>query len=224
MTAVIEFENVGLRYGMGPEILRDLSFTVSKGDFRYITGASGAGKSSLLSLIYLAQRPSRGNVELFGHDVRELPRRSRPQLRRRIGIVFQDYRLVEHLTALENVLLPLELAGLKRHEHHDHVQDLLDWVGLGPRLNARPSTLSGGEQQRVAVARAVILRPSILLADEPTGSVDDRIGGRLVHLFEELNKLGTTVLIATHNEVLIRRFPHPVLNLEDGRIHGRRVA
>ena len=218
MEPIIEFANVGLRYGMGPEVLQDVSFRIDRGAFRYIKGPSGAGKSSLLRLLYLGRLPSRGAVRLFGADVRQMKRSRLPGVRRRIGVVFQDFRLIPHLSAVENVLLPMHLAGLEADRSESHVRELLEWVGLGKRMDAKPTTLSGGEQQRVAIARAVILRPEILVADEPTGSVDDAIGRRLVHLFEQLNKVGTTVVVATHNEELIRRTPHEVLLLSGGRI------
>ncbi|WP_207479900.1 cell division ATP-binding protein FtsE [Arenibaculum pallidiluteum] len=217
---MIRFENVGMRYGSGPEVLRDVSFSLPPGSFHFLTGASGAGKSSLLRLMYLAQRPTRGLVTLFGRDVATLPRHELPALRRRIGVIFQNFRLLDHLSALDNVALPLRVAGAREAELREHVAELLRWVGLGDHLDGLPATLSGGQQQRVAIARAVITRPSLLLADEPTGNVDDRTGRRLLHLFEELNKLGTTVVIATHNEALLDRFRHPRLVLEDGRLSG----
>ncbi|MCB9958456.1 MAG: cell division ATP-binding protein FtsE [Rhodospirillaceae bacterium] len=226
MEPIIEFSNVGLRYGMGPEVLQDVTFRIDRGAFRYIKGPSGAGKSSLLRLLSLGRLPSRGEVRLFGTDVRRIRRSALPGLRRRIGVVFQDFRLIGHLTAIENVLLPLHLAGIESHRNEAHVRELLEWVGLGKRMDAKPSTLSGGEQQRVAIARAVILNPEILVADEPTGSVDDAIGRRLVHLFEQMNAIGTTVIVATHSEDLIRRTPHDVLMLDHGRVTdpGARVA
>ena len=215
---VIRFENVGMRYGAGPEVLRDISFELAAGAFYFLTGASGAGKSSLLRLMYLAQRPSRGLVTVFGRDVSTLRRHEMPALRRRIGVVFQNFRLIDHLSALDNVALPLRIGGAREDQIRDHVAELLRWVGLGDMLNARPPTLSGGQQQRVAIARAVVSRPALLLADEPTGNVDDRIAMRLMYLFEELNKLGTTVVIATHNEQLVRSFSLPRLHLEDGQL------
>ena len=205
-----------MRYGTGPEVLRDVSFTLKPGSFHFLTGASGAGKSSLLRLMYLAHRPSRGLITMFGRDLAVLSRHDLPALRRRIGVVFQNFRLLDHLSALDNVALPLRVAGAREAELREHVGELLRWVGLGAHLNDRPPTLSGGQQQRVAIARAVITRPNLLLADEPTGNVDDRIGMRLLHLFDELNKLGTTVVIATHNEALIGRFGHPRLVLDRG--------
>ena len=220
--SVVRFENVGMRYGMGPEILRDIAFTLPAGSFHFLTGPSGAGKSSLLRLIYLAHRPSRGLITLFGRDIATTDRREMPALRRRIGVVFQDFRLIDHLSAIDNVALPLRVAGAKDEQIRSHVAELLAWVGLADQLEATPPTLSGGQQQRVAIARAVINRPSLLLADEPTGNVDNDIAVRLLYLFEELNKLGTTVVIATHNENLVKRFSHPRLHLESGEL--RRVA
>ena len=216
---VIRFENVGLRYGTGPEVLRDISFTLPPGSFHFLTGGSGAGKSSLLKLMYLAHRPSRGLITVFGRDLARLKREDLPDLRRQIGVVFQDFALLDHLSALDNVALPLRMSGAAENEVAEHCTELLKWVGLGNHLDARPSTLSGGQQQRVAIARAVINRPRLLLADEPTGNVDDGIGMRLLYLFEEMHKLGATVVIATHNEALIRRFEHPRLHLESGRLH-----
>ena len=207
-----------MRYGNGPEVLRDVSFTLEPGTFHFLIGASGAGKSSLLRLMYLAHRPSRGLITMFGHDVASLKRAELPPLRRRIGVVFQNFRLLDHLSALDNVALPLRVAGAKESDVREHVAELLSWVGLGDHLNDRPATLSGGQQQRVAIARAVITRPSLLLADEPTGNVDDRIGMRLLHLFEELNKLGTTIVIATHNEMMIERFGYARMVLDKGML------
>ncbi|WP_445680652.1 cell division ATP-binding protein FtsE [Radicibacter daui] len=215
---MIRFDSVGMRYGSGPEVLRDITFELAPGSFHFLTGPSGAGKSSLLRLLYLAHRPSRGLVTLFDKDISSLSRPELSLLRRRIGVVFQDFRLIDHLSTLDNVALPLRLAGAREDQIREHVSELLRWVGLGDHLEARPPTLSGGQQQRVAIARAVINRPSLLLADEPTGNVDDRIGTRLLHLFEELNRLGTTIVIATHNEALIERFNHPRLHLQGGHL------
>ncbi len=215
-STVLRFENVGMRYGMGTEILHDVSFALEAGSFSFLTGPSGAGKTTLLKLMYLAHRPSRGLVHLFGRDIAVTPRRDMPAMRRRIGVIYQDFRLIEHLTAVENVALPLRFAAGDQSQVDAHVRELLTWVGLANHLDARPSTLSGGQQQRVAIARAVINKPSLLLADEPTGNVDDDIALRLLYLFEELNRMGTTVVIASHNEALIERFNHPVLRLKDG--------
>lgn len=218
---MVRFENVGMRYGNGPEVLRDVSFVLEPGSFHYLTGASGAGKSSLLQLMYLALRPTRGLVSLFGQDTAVLARRDFPPLRRQIGVVFQNFRLIGHLSALDNVALPLRLAGASRKQVDDHVRELLRWVGLSERMDARPDTLSGGEQQRVAIARAVIAGPRLLVADEPTGDVDEKIAERLLYLFEELNRQGTTIVVATHNTAITTRFPHPQLHLKDGELTQR---
>lgn len=220
--SLVKFENVGLRYGTGEEVLKDITFDLPAGSFHFLTGKSGAGKSSLLRLLYLAHFPTRGLVTLMGKDIATLPRADLPALRRQIGVVFQDFRLLPHLSAFDNVALPLRVGGVPEKAIKRNVTELLDWVGLGEKMHARPSTLSGGEQQRIAVARAVIGRPRLLLADEPTGSIDDAIGEKLLTLFEELNRHGTTVMIATHDEDMVRRFPHAQLHLEEGRLvpHG----
>jgi cell division transport system ATP-binding protein len=222
---IVRFENVGLRYGLGPEVLQDVSFSLDPGAFHFLIGESGAGKSSLLKLIYLALRPTRGLISLFGKDIATTPREQLPALRRRVGVVFQEFKLLNHLSAFDNVALPLRVAGVKRKDVNRHVAELLAWVGLKDHMKARPPTLSGGQQQRVAIARAVISRPRLLLADEPTGNVDDTMGYRLIHLFEELNKLGTTVIIATHNQQLVERLGYTQLRLDDGQfsvIPGRK--
>jgi cell division transport system ATP-binding protein len=215
---VVRFENVGKRYGHGPEVLRDLTFRLPPGSFHFLTGPSGAGKTTLLKLMYLAQSPSRGTIEMFDQDIGKTKRRDLPLLRRRIGVVFQDFRLLDHLSALENVALPLRIAGARREQIESHVAELLSWVGLAGQINARPPTLSDGEKQRVAIARAVIGRPNLLLADEPTGNIDLAQGLRILHLFEELNKIGTTVVIATHDRSLITTFGRPELRLSNGEL------
>lgn len=215
---VVQFENVGLRYGQGPEILQDINFALPAGSFHFLTGNSGAGKSSLLRLIFLGQPPSRGRITLFGSNVADCPRYQLPALRRRMGVVFQEFRLLDHLSAVDNVALPLRVAGASEADVRKFVPDLLTWVGLADHLDAKPPTLSGGQKQRVAIARAVIGRPELLLADEPTGNVDDQIAMRLMYLFEELNRLGTTVVVATHNENLVSRMSYPRVHLEDGRL------
>jgi cell division transport system ATP-binding protein len=212
---IVRFKNVGLRYGLGPEVLSDVSFELHRGSFHFLIGESGAGKSSLLKLIYLALRPTRGNIGLFGCDIATTSREEMPALRRKVGVVFQEFKLLSHLSAFDNVALPMRVAGAKRKEVEKHVTELLAWVGLKDHMQARPPTLSGGQQQRVAIARAVISRPSLLLADEPTGNVDDQMGYRLVHLFEELNRLGTTVVIATHSQQLVERLGYTQLKLAD---------
>jgi cell division transport system ATP-binding protein len=216
---LVRFEDVAARYGRGPDVLSGLTFELGPGSFHFLTGPSGAGKSTLLRLLYLALKPVSGTIELFERDVAGITRLELPALRRRIGVVFQDFRLIGHLSALDNVALPLRVAGARENQIRDHVAELLAWVGLADHINDLPPTLSGGQQQRIAIARAVIGRPSLLLADEPTGNVDDRIALRLMYLFEELNKMGTTVVIATHNDSLVARFPHPQLHLEEGRLY-----
>ena len=205
-----------LRYGDGPEILKRISLQFDPGSYHFLVGASGAGKSSLLRMMYLAQHPSAGRVALFGRDIAGPSRSETALMRRRIGVVFQDFRLLDHLTARENVALPLHISGQAGARSAKDVEELLTWVGLADHMDALPPTLSGGQKQRVAIARAVIGRPSLLLADEPTGNLDDRMAVRLLYLFEELNKIGTTVVIATHNESLVERFRHPVTRLRDG--------
>ncbi len=216
---IVQFDNVGLRYETGREVLSDLSFTLYPGSFYFLTGASGAGKTSLLKLLYLAQRPSRGAIRMFGTDAITLPRERLPQLRRRLGVVFQDFRLVPHLSAYDNVALPLRVAGATERELTRPVTDMLEWVGLADRMTARPATLSGGEQQRVAIARAVIGRPQLLVADEPTGNVDPEMAIKLLRLFEALNRLGTTVVVATHDVHLLRKVPDSlIMRLDKGRL------
>jgi len=208
-----------MRYGMGPEVLRDINLHLKPGSFHFLTGPTGAGKSSLLKLLALSHRPSRGLLTLFDHEVNSLKREDLPTFRRKIGVVFQEFRLLNHLSTLDNVALPLRIAGANEEQIYKHVTELLDWVGLGPQIDAKPPTLSGGEKQRVAIARAVINRPQLLIADEPTGSMDPEMGLRLMHLFQELNKLGTTVVIATHDLGLIKRFSNPVLFLKDSTLY-----
>ena len=215
---MIEFTNVGLRYGHGPEILRDLSFRIEPGSFHFLTGPSGSGKTSLLRLLLLSLKPTRGQVKLFGRDVMSLDHDAMLDMRRHIGIVFQEFRLLDHLTTFENVALPLRVRGEPEAVYRSNVTELLEWVGLGERMDALPPLLSGGEKQRAAIARAVIGRPDILLADEPTGNVDPDLSLRLVRLFAELNKLGTTIILATHELPLLDAFDFPHMSLKDGQV------
>lgn len=219
---MIEFNNVSLKYDDGPEILKNLSFSVAPGSFHFLTGPSGAGKTSLLRLLLLSLRPSQGRISMFGEDVTNLDHDRLLTLRRHIGIVFQEFRLLDHLTTFENVALPLRVLGQDEKNYRANVEELLDWVGLGDRMNASPQVLSGGEKQRAAIARAVIARPDILLADEPTGNVDPELSERLVHLFAELNRMGTTIIIATHELYMLKKFDYPRMLLSDGEltIHG----
>ncbi|WP_438263812.1 cell division ATP-binding protein FtsE [Asticcacaulis aquaticus] len=226
---VVVFDGVGLGYeghghtGHDPDhyILKDLNFSLEAGSFHFLTGPSGAGKTSLLRMIYLSQKPSTGEVSLFGERISYANRNQTAQLRRRIGIVFQDFRLLDHLDVFDNAALPLFVRGEDPKRFEADVQELLNWVGLKTRLHAMPDVLSGGEKQRLAIARAVVNRPTLILADEPTGNIDHAMGLRIMRLFIELNRLGATVLIATHDEALIRASGMPVLELREGRVHKR---
>jgi cell division transport system ATP-binding protein len=213
---VVRLENIGKSYGTDAEILRDVSMELDAGGFYFLTGVSGAGKTTLLKIIYLAESPSRGVVTLFDTDVATTNRQTHTALRRRVGIVFQDFRLVEHLSVRDNVALPLRIAGAPEREIRENVPELLSWMGLDGKLDFRPATLSGGEQQRVAIARAIVRRPDLLIADEPTGNVDDDIAMLLVRVFERINKLGTTVLVATHDIAFARQFTHRRFHLDRG--------
>jgi cell division transport system ATP-binding protein len=215
---LIHFENVGLRYGMGPEILKDLSFDIPKKSFQFLTGPSGAGKTSLLRLLFMSLRPTRGLIRVFGREISTIPQMELPMLRRRIGIVFQDFRLLDHLTTYENVALPLRVRGKDEASYRSDVLELLKWVGLGDRINVLPPVLSGGEKQRVAIARALIDQPELLLADEPTGNVDPPMAKRILKLFMELNRFGTAVVIATHDLALMDQVEARRMILTSGRL------
>jgi cell division transport system ATP-binding protein len=216
--ALIRFENVGLRYGVGPEVLRDLTFEIGPKSFQFLTGPSGAGKTTLIRLFFLALKPTRGLITIFGREVSALVKSELFALRRKIGVVFQDFRLLDHLTTFENVALPLRVLGTEESTYRNDVIELLRWVGLGDRVHAAPPVLSGGEKQRAAIARALITRPQLLLADEPTGNVDPPLAKRLMRLFVELNRLGTSVVIATHDINLMNQFDARRLVLEEGRL------
>jgi cell division transport system ATP-binding protein len=202
----------------GSAALRQLSFDVPQGGFRWLLGPSGAGKSSLLRLLALSERPTSGSLEILGNTVEHARRATLARLRRRIGIVHQDFRLLPDLPVFDNVALPLRLQHRPEDDISDEVHAILDWVGLGRRAASRPPQLSGGEQQRVAIARAVIHRPALILADEPTNALDDYQASRLMELFQDLSDLGTTILVATHNDTLIRRYPAHALELAQGRL------
>lgn len=215
---MIRFDNVGVRYGMGEEVLKDLNFTIDAGSFQYLTGPSGAGKTSLLRLLFLSLKPTRGLINVFGQEASTLTKDDLPSVRRRIGIVFQDFRLLDHLTLYENVALPLRVRGHEEISYRRDVIDLLKWVGLSERIDAFPTVLSGGEQQRAAVARALIDQPEVLLADEPTGNLDPTLARRLLRLFIELNRSGTSVVIATHDLTLMDQYDARRMVLNEGRL------
>ncbi|MEJ8474883.1 cell division ATP-binding protein FtsE [Roseibium algae] len=215
---MIRFENVGLRYGMGSEILRDLTFRIEPQSFQFLTGPSGAGKTSLIRLLFMQLKPTRGLIKVFDRDLSVIRKDELPSLRRKIGVVFQDFRLLNHLTTYENIALPLRVAGKEESEYRSDVIELLKWVGLGDRMHVLPPVLSGGEKQRAAIARALITRPEVLLADEPTGNVDPPLARRLLRLFMELNKLGTSVVIATHDIALLEQVDARRMVLADGRL------
>jgi cell division transport system ATP-binding protein len=217
---VVAFDAVGLRYGEGPEILHDVSFAIEPGSFRFLTGPSGAGKTTLLRLILLSLRPSRGLVHLFGQESTRISGPELTSIRRRMGVVFQDFRLLDHLTTYENVALPLRVQEREEASYRAEVTELLEWVGLGRRAHAMPPVLSGGEKQRAAIARALISRPELILADEPTGNVDPALARRLLHLFTELHRLGTSVLIATHDLALMDQVDAERLVLSDGQLYS----
>ncbi len=215
--SALRLDRISLSYGQETEVLADVSLKLAPGSMTFLTGPSGAGKSTLLKLAYLALRPTSGRISLFDVETGRLKRQDTARLRRRIGVVFQEFRLLDHLSAYENVALPLRIAGHNERRYRADVEELLQWVGLGDRLHAHPATLSGGEKQRVAIARAVVVKPDLIIADEPTGNVDDEMGERLMKLFRELNRsLGTTVLIATHDLNLLRNTKANYLRLADG--------
>lgn len=214
----VQLDGVALRYDTGRDVFKALTLNLPQKSFYFLTGPSGAGKTSLLSLLYLAMRPAEGTLRLFGEDVTLASRTRLAELRRKLGVVFQDFRLLDHLSAFDNVALPLRVAGIGEAAVRRDVSELLKWVGLADLMDARPAILSGGQKQRVAIARAVVNRPSLILADEPTGNVDDKIAVRLIQLFVELHKLGSSVVVATHNESLTARFPFPRLHLENGTL------
>lgn len=217
---MVRFENVGLRYGTGPEILQDLTFSIEPGSFQFLTGPSGAGKTTLMRLLLLSLRPTRGLISVFGQDSSMIDKDEITSIRRRIGVVFQDFRLLDHLTTYQNVALPLRVQNRKESDYRDEVSELLHWVGLGDRMHVFPEVLSGGEKQRAAIARALIVRPELLLADEPTGNVDPTMARRLVRLFVELQRSGTSVVVATHDLGLMDQFDGARrLVLGDGRLH-----
>ena len=216
----VRLSGVGFGYADSPDVLRDVNLILPRGSFHFLTGPSGAGKSSLLRLLTLAERPTSGRIALFGQDVTGLPPSAAPGLRRRMGVVFQDFRLLDHLDLFENAALTLRVAGRKPETYDRDVEEMLRWVGLGDRMQSRPPMLSGGEKQRLAIARAVMGNPELIIADEPTGSVDKAMADKLLMLFQALNRLGATVLIASHDEALAERSGARRLRLDQGRLTG----
>ena len=215
---MIRLNSIGVKYDGGNHVLRDASFHLRPGSFHFLTGPSGSGKTTLLRLLFMSMQPTHGQIHVLGQDISRVTPSRRAQLRRRIGIVFQDFRLLDHLSTWENVALPLRFTGKRVSDYKEDVTDLLQWVGLGDRMHSFPSVLSGGEKQRAAIARAVINKPELLLADEPTGNVDPQMARRLLRLFIELNRLGTSVVIATHDHQLMRQTKAPRLELHDGHV------
>jgi cell division transport system ATP-binding protein len=215
---IAQLNDVGHQYEEGPEIFKKVTFDIESGSFYFLTGPSGAGKSSLLKMLYLGLKPTWGSLRLFGEDPLKMKPSSLPFLRQKLGVVFQEFKLLDYLKVIDNVSLPLRVRGIEARQARKHAEELLNWVGLSDALNVYPSILSGGQKQRVAIARAIVTRPQLLLADEPTGNVDDEIALKLLHLFEELNKMGTTVIIATHNQNLLEKSPNPLLIIKEGTI------
>ena len=215
----ISFANVAAQYDGTPEILTDVSFNIGTGSFYFLSGASGAGKTTLLRLIYQLHKPSRGIVKLFGKTTNDMSRDEITDIRQKMAIVFQEYSLLSHLSVFDNVALPMRVRGVSEDKIKKLVLKVLDWVGLGKYADANPRTLSGGQQQRVSVARAIIVQPSILLADEPTGNLDDENASRLMDLFIKMNKaFGTTIILATHNKKIMETYKFPVINVENHRV------
>ncbi|MES2985169.1 MAG: ATP-binding cassette domain-containing protein [Pseudomonadota bacterium] len=219
---MIRCNNMSLEYISGKPVLRHVNLHLEPGSFTFVSGASGAGKSSLLSLLALSLKPTSGTMSLFGADVTDLPREALPDMRRKIGTVFQDFQLLNHLTVAENVALPLKIIGETRDDIHVKVKELIGWIGLEGFADVRPPLLSGGQKQRVAIARAVINKPLLILADEPTGNLDHELSMKLMYLFRSLNKVGTTVVFATHDGSLMEAFEYPTIFLRDGQLHRSR--
>jgi len=211
---MITLSHIGLRYSGGPEILSDFSLTIEEESFHYLTGPSGSGKTSLMRLLNIEKIPSRGDIHFFGKDLSKTNRNNRALMRQKIGVIFQNFRLIPTLSVYDNIALPLRLHGIKDKDIKQEIHAIAKWIGLHDYLKVKPVFLSGGQQQRVAIARAIITKPKILLADEPTGSLDDEMGEKIMMLFEELNKKGTAIIVATHNKKLIKQFPHPQIKMK----------
>lgn len=215
---MIRCNNISLEYIAGKPVLKHVNLHLEAGSFTFVSGASGAGKSSLLSMMAVSLQPTSGSLQLFGTDVTHLTREELPPVRRKIGTVFQDFQLLNHLTVAENVALPLKIIGESRDEIHTKVKELIGWIGLEGFADVRPSLLSGGQKQRVAIARAVINKPLLILADEPTGNLDHELSMKLMYLFRSLNKVGTTIVFATHDASLMEAFEYPTIYLREGQL------
>lgn len=216
---MITFKDVAYCYtGEEENIFSDVNFSLEAGSYHFLTGPSGSGKTSLINLLNLASLPTHGSITMMGQELSNITRKQMADLRKKIGVVFQDFRLISHLSTFDNVALPLRIQKRDKTEIEHNVTELLEWVGLGEFKDKNPENLSGGQQQRIAIARAIISQPKLLLADEPTGNLDDEIGFRLMNLFEQLNRMGTTIVIATHNPAIIKRFKHPCLRFENATI------
>lgn len=215
---IVQLVGLGHQYEGGPEIFKGVNFDIEKGSFHFLTGPSGSGKSSFLRMLYLGLKPTWGSIQLLGEDTLKITPSMIPLVRQKIGVVFQEFKLLEHLKVVDNVSLPLRVRGVDARRGRQQAQEILEWVGLEESLDVYPTSLSGGQKQRVAIARAVITRPQLLLADEPTGNVDDEMAMKLLYLFEELNKMGTAVIIATHNPRLLERSSYPQLTFTEGTI------
>lgn len=215
---IAQLVDLGHQYEGTPEIFKGVTLNIEKSSFHFLTGPSGSGKSSLLRMLYLNLKPTWGSIQLFGEDTLKMKTSLVPLLRQKIGVVFQEFKLLEHLKVVDNVSLPLRVRGMDARRGRKEAQEILEWVGLKDSFDVYPPSLSGGQKQRVAIARAVVARPQLLLADEPTGNVDDEMAMKLLYLFEELNKMGTAIILATHNPRLLERSPYPQLTLTEQTI------
>ncbi|CAO5674753.1 MAG: Cell division ATP-binding protein FtsE [Holosporales bacterium] len=217
-SVIIRLDHVALSYTTGHHVFYDLNYSFFANGFYFLTGPSGIGKTSLMKLIYGDLKPSDGDVTVFGKNVSQLQEKEKAGFFQKIGLVFQDCRLLDHLSVLDNVALPMKIAGTDLKKSRSYAKELLHWVGVGDHIQKLPTLLSDGQRQRVAIARAIITRPLLLLADEPTGNVDDMTAYKMINLFEELNKMGTTVIVATHNRQIVASFPYPELQLYQGQL------
>lgn len=213
---MIQLYHISKSYGNGPNILNDICLRVEKGEFLFLTGPSGAGKTSLLKLFYRDEFPSEGQIIINGRNITRIPPRKVPALRREIGIVFQDFKLLKHMTVFENVSFVLNVLGIPKRERKRRAYEMLELVGIQHKMDSYPQSLSGGEQQRASIARALINRPPLLLADEPTGNLDPELALEILNIFKKFNTAGTTVVVATHDRSLIRAFNYRVATLSGG--------